>query len=440
VTSLKHVLVRILTVLLLPISLLPIYFALPRLKAEFSHAIKEPARNALASVNVAFSPQEKARWTRFPDYHDSIPVLTYHGINDRNDVYSVSRHSFSAQVEMLDGAGFESVSMEQYVRFLNGDSEGLPEKPVLITFDDGRLDSYRGADQVLARHGFRATMFVIASAAEADDNFYLNWNELNQMAESGRWELQEHAGAGHHNVRHDRNGRSGPFYAYRQMVGHQLESFADYKQRVTQDVLEGKRLMAKHLPSFRPLSFAVPYGNYGQQETNDRRIPGFFDGFLRQHFKAVFIVNPAGFTTKDTPRGRIGRYEVRTYTTAGRLFNWLRNGVPGRDGQELLANWCRPGWTCQPKPRGGGSSHKRSSQGSIPVSQQQPVTGAPQFVSAQPRSQPQRVSDVPRSQPQSAPSKPSKPRRKRITVPKPEPVPVAPSAPLDALEELPSVP
>ncbi len=445
-TTLKHVIVRILTVLLLPVSLLPIYFALPRLKAEFSHVIKEPARDTLASLNVVFSSQEKARWSKFPDYRNAIPVLTYHGINDRNDVYSVSRHSFSAQMEMLDGAGFESVSIEQYVRFLNGDSEGLPEKPVLITFDDGRLDSYRGADMVLAKHGFRATMFVIASAAEADDNFYLNWNELNQMAESGRWDLQEHAGAGHHNVRHGRNGASGPFYAFRQMVGHELETFADYKQRVTQDVLEGKRLMAEHLPSFRPLTFAVPYGNYGQQETNDRRIPGFFDGFLRQHFKAVFVVNPAGFTTKHTPRGQIGRYEVRTYTTAGRLFNWLRNGVPAGRGQELLANWCRPGWTCQPRRRGGKRGQDASSP-SIPVSQQQPVTDGLQFASAQPQSQPQpqRVSAEPRQQSQSTPSQPrrqpSQPRKKvPVTVPKTAPAPVVPSAPLDALEELPGVP
>ena len=44
-------------------------------------------------------------------------------------------------------AGFESISLAQYTRFRRGDSRGLPARPVLITFDDGRLDSYRGADK-----------------------------------------------------------------------------------------------------------------------------------------------------------------------------------------------------------------------------------------------------------------------------------------------------
>ena len=57
---------------------------------------------------------------------------------------------FAEQMEMLERAGFQTISIAQYVRFLQGDAAGLPARPILITFDDGRLDSYRGADKVLA--------------------------------------------------------------------------------------------------------------------------------------------------------------------------------------------------------------------------------------------------------------------------------------------------
>jgi peptidoglycan/xylan/chitin deacetylase (PgdA/CDA1 family) len=450
VTGLKQALVRTFTVLLLPISLLPIYFALPRLKAEFGQAAEHVDRGALAPENVAFSAAENARWSSFPDYRNSIPVLVYHGINDRNDVYSISRRSFAAQMQMLDRAGFDSISMEQYVRFLGGDKQDLPDRPVLITFDDGRLDSYRGADLVLARHGFRATMFVIASAAEADDNFYLNWDELNRMADSGRWDIQEHAGDGHRNVTFDAKGGSGPFYAFRR-YGKQdgLESFSSYQRRVVADVIEGRRLLEKNVPSYRPLAFALPYGDFGQNETNDARIPKFFNAFLRRYFAAVFVVKPAGFTTADTHRGQIGRYEVRTYTTARRLFNWLHDGVPVRPGEVQLASWCRRGWTCAPaQSEGKQRSGAGDEAAAVPVSEGDlPTTSQPQFVSTRPVSRPAPVTQAPRRQPQSAPAQPRRQstqpkQRKRVTLPKPSsPAPaVEPSAPIDALEELPAVP
>jgi peptidoglycan/xylan/chitin deacetylase (PgdA/CDA1 family) len=447
VTAFKQALVRTLTVLLLPISLLPIYFALPRLKAEFGQAAEKVDRGAQAPVDVAFSPVENARWSTFPDYRNSIPVLTYHGINDRNDVYSISRRSFAAQMQMLDRAGFDTISMEQYVRFLGGDKQDLPDKPVLITFDDGRLDSYRGADLVLARHGFRATMFVIASAAKADDNFYLNWDELNRMADSGRWDIQEHAGDGHRNVTVDAKGHSGPFYAFRRYSKQDgLESFSAYQRRVVADVLEGRRLLEQNVPSYKPLSFALPYGDFGQLETNDARIPKFFNAFLTRYFAAVFVVKPAGFTTANTHRGQIGRYEVRTYTTARRLFNWLHDGVPVRPGDVQLASWCRRGWTCAPAQSAGKTpSQPTDEAAAVPVSETDlAATAEPQFVSTRPAPV---STPAPRRQPQSAPARPRRQttqpkQRKRVTVPKPSsPAPaVEPSAPLDALEELPAVP
>ncbi len=353
-TPFKFALARGFAFLLLPLSLVPIYLALPRLKAEFGDAAPAADRHALPPPKVSLSSGEKARWERFPLYKGAIPVLAYHGINARNDVYSVSRRSFAAQMEMLYRAGFRTVSIEQYVRFLRGDLKGLPARPLLITFDDGRLDSYRGADLALARYGFRATMFVIAGEAEKGESFYLNWEELRRMSESGRWDVQEHAGEGHHNVRYERGGETGPFYAFRRLTDDGLESFAEYRHRVVSDVLTGRRLMGERLPGYKPLAFAVPYGNYGQQETNDPRIPPFLKGFLMRAFDAVFIVKPAHYTTASTSRGKIGRYEVRTYTTAGRLYDWLRSGLPLPKGVEPLEpTWCHVGWQCVPELASG---------------------------------------------------------------------------------------
>ena len=315
--------------LLLPLSLVPLFLALPKFTSNGQ--AMDPERVPLAAPSLDLSDAQLSRWRPLPAFDGAIPVLAYHGINGRFDHYSISRKTFAQQMEMLDRAGFETVSIAQYVRFLQGDVDGLPPRPILITFDDGRLDSYRGADKVLADHDFRATMFVIVGRVDSGGSFYLNWQELRMMAESGRWDLQEHSGVGHVNVVYNAAGDVGEAYAYRRYVkGLGLESFGDYRQRVREDILWGKTTMEQKIPGYTPWTFAVPYGNYGQNGTNDSRIPEFLNRFLRRNFLAVFLTRPPKFTTAFTPRGKIGRYEIHTVTSADRMYTWLRAGMPSK--------------------------------------------------------------------------------------------------------------
>ena len=202
-----------------------------------------------------------------------MPVLAYHGIKDGTDHYSVSQATSRSRWRCCGRAGFQTISIAQYVRFLAGDSSALPDRPILITFDDGRLDSYRGADKVLATYGFRATMFVIVGSVEERSRFYLNWDELRSMARSGRWDIQEHAGVQHINVPYDKAGHTGPAYSYRRMLDNgQLESFEAYRRRVAGDILWAKQTLREQLPDFTPWAFAVPFGD--TSKSNDPADPG----------------------------------------------------------------------------------------------------------------------------------------------------------------------
>jgi peptidoglycan/xylan/chitin deacetylase (PgdA/CDA1 family) len=313
--------------LLLPLSLTPLYFAVPRLRG--SHDVPAVERRPLPVPAVQLSASELDRWRTLPAFSGAVPVLAYHGINDMGDHYSVSQRQFTAQMDMLRRAGFQSISIAQYVRFLRGDDRDMPARPILITFDDGRLDSYRGADKVLATYGFRATMYVIVGRVDDSSTFYLNWDELRRMAKSRRWDIQEHAGVGHVNVPYDAAGHLGPAYGYeRYLGGGRRESFAQYRRRVSEDVLWAKRTLAEQIPGFSPWSFAVPFGDFGQDGTNDPRIPKFIDRFLAGHFQAVFLTWPPRYTTQETPPSRLGRIEVHSDTSATQLYNALDVRMP----------------------------------------------------------------------------------------------------------------
>jgi Polysaccharide deacetylase len=266
---------------------------------------------------------------RVHDYRGVVPALVYHGIDDAprpSDDYSITREEFARQMAMLVQNDFHAISIAQYAQFATGNVEGLPERPILITFDDGRLDSYEGADAVLARYGLRGTMFVVTAYAAAAKPGYLSWPQLRTMAASGRWDLQEHAHAGHTLIPTGPGKRTGPYYAnliYRNGV---RERFSAFKRRVTTDVLGGRRLMAEQIPGFEPLAFAVPYSDYGQEHTNYAPIPGWVRYWLLRTFKVIFVQDRRVF---NRPGNRIGqRYGIRAATTAATLRDWLQEALP----------------------------------------------------------------------------------------------------------------
>ena len=325
----------LLGLLLLPLSAIPFVVLVPRIVAHYDTFVRDYLeRDPLPAPTVELSAAELSRWKPLPLSQEAIPVIAYHGINDDDDHYSVSQRTFAEQMAMLAAAGFETIGPEQYARFLAGDSTGLPARPILINFDDARLDSFRGADAVLDQHGFRATVFVIPAIVQARHPFYSHWDELKAMARSGRWDIQQHAGEGHYLIPSGPGGMEAPYYANRRYEGDgRYESWAEYRERVTTDLDRGRQLLEKHFPDFRPWTFAVPFGDYGQNNANDPRIPTFMRAELTRRFDAVFTQNTPRYSTPGTPAADLQRYEVHTDTSADDLYRWLRVHQPLRPSE-----------------------------------------------------------------------------------------------------------
>jgi peptidoglycan/xylan/chitin deacetylase (PgdA/CDA1 family) len=323
---------RVVAVLLLPASIVPLFvLGLPAVRVEHaSYDARFPHRAPWPAPALALDRAQLARWRPLAPWRGAVPVLVYHGIDDAPDGYSVSQRVFASHMAMLRHAGFRALSMAQYLRFLEGDARGLPARPVLITFDDGRLDSYRGADTILAREGMRATMFVITSQPGRRSPFYVTWDELRAMGRSGRWDLQVHAADGHRLVRVDGAGRTGALYAYREWTGGRLEPFARFRRKVTSDIERARADLAREIPGPRALAFAAPYGDVGHAGTNDPRIPRLMSTWLLARFRAVFVQTDSGYSTPRSPRDGVPRHEVRTGESADALYAWLRAHRPQR--------------------------------------------------------------------------------------------------------------
>ncbi|WP_191971293.1 polysaccharide deacetylase family protein [Streptomyces luteolifulvus] len=92
-----------------------------------------------------------------------VPILMYHSVaagpNDATRDLSVAPEAFARQLSLIADLGFAPVGTAALAAHWRSGSP-LPERPVLITFDDGYEGVHRHALPALAEHGFAATLFV----------------------------------------------------------------------------------------------------------------------------------------------------------------------------------------------------------------------------------------------------------------------------------------
>jgi hypothetical protein len=164
-------------------------------------------------------------------------------------------------------------------------------------------------------------MFVDVGRVDGGDPEYLTWDELGAM-DKERWELQLHSGKGHQQIKYGPGDDDyGPFYAYEQ----EGEDFDGWRDRVRSDIEWGQNTLADHAPGYRPLAFAPPYGSYGQDGTNDDRIPGDLLPWLTDRYGLVFTqdVNARAQPGADQP---LGRLQISRSVTGGDLHAQLLSG------------------------------------------------------------------------------------------------------------------
>ena len=112
----------------------------------------------LASVGEAFkyTDTEENRDNFYVKNNvQSIPVLLYHGIVEKEDRFSLTPDRFAEHMLTLHKAGYSTITAEQFRDFMQGKIV-LSGKPLLITFDDGRKDSFYGAPDII-RVGMRVS-------------------------------------------------------------------------------------------------------------------------------------------------------------------------------------------------------------------------------------------------------------------------------------------
>ena len=120
-----------------------------------------------------------------------VPILMYHYLSQPPpdaDIYrqdlSVPPDLFAAHLDRLLAAGYTTVNLTQVVDALQRGTS-LPERPVVITFDDGYRDNYENAFPLLRERGMQATIFVVTDFMDEERPAYLTWEMAREMVQAG---------------------------------------------------------------------------------------------------------------------------------------------------------------------------------------------------------------------------------------------------------------
>ncbi len=158
-----------------------------------------------------------------------LPILMYHYISTLPadaDKYrinlSVEPAMFRQHLQYLKDNGYTAVSLYDLDNALMYGTP-LPQKPVILTFDDGYSDHYVTAFPLLKEFGMTGTFFIITDTADHSSVGYMTWEQISEMAAAGM-SMESHT-----KTHADLRGRSYDFLVY-EILGS-LESVSAHTGR-----------------------------------------------------------------------------------------------------------------------------------------------------------------------------------------------------------------
>ena len=212
---------------------------------------------------------------------NNLLVISYHDIRDDvakrgdPDVYAVSTRNLAQQFDWLAANGYHPISMAQLVSNVKHGSP-LPDRPVLLTFDDGLRSAYTKAFPLLRAYNYPAVVAVVTSWLDMPEgktfdygprffgrDDFLTWDQLREMKASGLIEVASHTHDMHMGVLANPQGNETPAaitHLYDAKTGR-YESDAEYTARVKRDLDASATLITQHLGS-RPTVLVWPYAAY----------------------------------------------------------------------------------------------------------------------------------------------------------------------------------
>lgn len=126
----------------------------------------------------------------------SVPILMYHYVGENpkpadfaRNYLSISPQKLEEQLTYLKNSGFTPISLDELYGIFNNQVTS-PNKPIVLTFDDGYIDFYTTAYPILVKYNFKAVSFIPTGLIGT--SYYMNWDQIKEIQSTGLVTFEGH--------------------------------------------------------------------------------------------------------------------------------------------------------------------------------------------------------------------------------------------------------
>lgn len=249
-----------------------------------------------------------------------LTILCYHEISERSEaldaVYTVTPTQLERHLDWLKTNGYHFVSINDVLADRAG-RKPLPEKAILLTFDDGYQSVFTHVFPLLKALKAPAVVAIVGSWLEENGsvNFdgreiprkdLMTWSEIREMQNSGLVEVASHSYALHRGMLGNPQGNKEPAATTRlyDSETQQYETEANYQSRILNDLKHNSRLLKQKLGS-APRIMVWPYGSHSK----------ITRAMAKKANMPITLTLDDGPNSADIPLNRLRRVLIESTTT-----------------------------------------------------------------------------------------------------------------------------
>ncbi len=217
-----------------------------------------------------------------------IPIAGYHQVEEVPKMgWSVSVEDFTDQMRYLQAAGYHVIPIATLYDYLAGGTATLPPHPIVITADDGFVDSYTNLNGVIAQFRYPWSLYVYPNFIDSRGATALTWAQVKELAQDGV-DVESHTMTHPHLIRRL----------------HRKMSDADYALWLHGELADSKRVIEQE--TGKPVRFlCYPYGDWDAGVIAEAKRDGYLAG----------VTSWAGLNTRGTSPFELHRSLLESDTT-----------------------------------------------------------------------------------------------------------------------------
>ncbi len=176
-----------------------------------------------------------------------LVIIYYHEVVDDKDGFSyqkIGKTKFEEQMKWLSENGYHTITFEDL-------DKPLPEKAVIVSFDDGFRTVYENAMPIMQKYGVKGTIYLPTAFIDENEKF-ITWEMAEKMIRTGAWSFSAHT---HNHV--------------------------DIRciQNVQSEIKQSNEIIQERL-GVKPVAFCMPFGGYSKKTVSTVRAAGGYSYML----------------------------------------------------------------------------------------------------------------------------------------------------------------